>query len=777
MSGTGSRYTIDSASTEPQQSSSQSIQDASSTDPEPPATPLPSPRIAIQFQNVVKTFHNDGFEDEAPALNNMNLEVVEGEMYVLMGPSGAGKSTVMLAIIGVAKLDSGKIIVCGKPVVNGGPNRHIGFMSTDTPMFPEFTVEENFHFFGKQHGLATSEVDETIELIDEVLKFKDWDKKYDTLSYGNKRLVSFASAIIHKPDVVVLDEITVGLDYPSAQKIYKLMRILKKRGMTFLIITHNAAETELADRMGLMVDGKLVLEGATSELKLLFEKESMEDVIYEACTNEQFLEDIKMRADMAATDNPNLSKVHEWLQKNQKFFTGSEANNAKLQVREDQEKFEKSTENLSNDDDVTGGWEDPDINRNWNRAFSPMRALFYKNWLAVKHDKWIWLLVVVLPALQICSIIHSIGLGPTVNVGVFNDELPYGTTECPVLNSCGEYRDAELFSCMFMQEMETYFLNYTYYKNEAEVKPVIESLKRGKRLTAYIGFNKSFSNSIKTMMTSAPFTDDDNTAFQLRMGYDASNPVLREFFFRAVILGYVAFSHNVKRECNYTTSVAGNIINRIPIFEADDFFGKYLSTCSLVGILWFFPIVFGTNSIITEKRNGIFTRSIIAGTNPLHMLLANVLRPFIYTTGQILSWAVAMYYFEEMEFRASSLIVLVGIANWIGIAGEAIGMVYGMLLDSHLTASIVVLGTYIPILMISGVLWPIESMPTWTRPILWLLPPSFSSRAFRDSCHRGIEFTSHRVYLGFVSLSTWFVVSTIVFLLATKRQKRIRFGL
>lgn len=211
---------------------------------------------AIKVEKLEKKF------GEFRALDGLDLEVRKGEVYGLLGPNGAGKTTAIKVLTGLLKKTSGNAEILGIPIPNKDVAQRIGYMPQETALYVGLTVHQNLEFFGKLFGLDRAEI---LTREKELLKFIDLEKWRDelvaNLSGGMKHRVSLACALIHQPEVLFLDEPTVGVDPELRVSFWNYFANLKSKGITILITTHYMDEASHCDRVGFMRSGKLIAEG------------------------------------------------------------------------------------------------------------------------------------------------------------------------------------------------------------------------------------------------------------------------------------------------------------------------------------------------------------------------------------------------------------------------------------------------------------------------------------------------------------------------------------
>ncbi|MBE7325044.1 ABC transporter ATP-binding protein [Nocardioides sp. Y6] len=204
------------------------------------------------------------------AVDDVSFRIAPGETYGLLGPNGAGKTTAISMIAGLLRADGGSVTVAGHAMAPDAvePKRHLGLVPQDLAIYPELTAKENLRFFGKLQGLRgaelTQRVQEVLDLIGLADRAKDRAKEY---SGGMKRRLNIGVGLLHKPELLILDEPTVGVDPQSRNSILESVEALSVEGMAVLYTTHYMEEAErLCDRIGIIDSGRLAAEGTRDEL-------------------------------------------------------------------------------------------------------------------------------------------------------------------------------------------------------------------------------------------------------------------------------------------------------------------------------------------------------------------------------------------------------------------------------------------------------------------------------------------------------------------------------
>ena len=196
-------------------------------------------------------------------LPGIGFEIERGSVTGLLGPSGSGKSTLMRAIVGVQQVESGRVEVLGEPAGSAGLRARVAYMTQELSVYRDLTVRENLEYFARMLAAAAGRVDEAIEAVD-LGEFTD--HPVQRLSGGQQTRVSIATALLGSPQVLVLDEPTVGLDPLLRRSLWALFRRLADERRTLIVSSHVMDEAEHCDRLLLLREGRLLADQAPAEL-------------------------------------------------------------------------------------------------------------------------------------------------------------------------------------------------------------------------------------------------------------------------------------------------------------------------------------------------------------------------------------------------------------------------------------------------------------------------------------------------------------------------------
>lgn len=231
----------------------------------------------IELHQVSKSFGNKN------VLTNISIAVNAGQVFGLIGPSGSGKTTLVKIIVGMDQPSAGQVHVLNTKVPNLSLLQHIGYMAQADALYNDLTGLENLAFFASLYKLNKNVQKERIAYAANLVELTSHlSKKVQNYSGGMKRRLSLAIALIHDPQVLILDEPTVGIDPELRKSIWAEISRLKEAGKTILITTHVMDEAEKCDQLVMIRDGEIISSGSPLELKSHYQINSLEEVFLKA---------------------------------------------------------------------------------------------------------------------------------------------------------------------------------------------------------------------------------------------------------------------------------------------------------------------------------------------------------------------------------------------------------------------------------------------------------------------------------------------------------------
>ena len=233
--------------------------------------PVPDAAPALEARALVRRF------GATTALDALSFQVGRGELFGLVGPDGAGKTTAIRALAGLIRLDGGEARVLGLDAASGAVRERVGLMPQQYSLYRDLTVEENLRFFARVYVLPREVYRRRAARLLEITRLAPFlDRRADALSGGMYKKLALACALLHEPEVQLLDEPTNGVDPVSRRELWALLHEFVHGGMTVLVSTPYMDEAERCGRVALVHRGRLLLEGEPPALIAGFQDEAYE---------------------------------------------------------------------------------------------------------------------------------------------------------------------------------------------------------------------------------------------------------------------------------------------------------------------------------------------------------------------------------------------------------------------------------------------------------------------------------------------------------------------
>ncbi len=220
--------------------------------------------VVLRCEGLVRRF------GDRTAVDNVSFEIGRGETYGLLGPNGSGKTTTISLLAGILSADAGSVELAGQQITTSSTHAKaaIGLVPQEIALYQDLTAIENLRFFGRLQGLEGKTLRDRIDAVLEIVGLRDRaSDRLEEFSGGMKRRVNIAAGLLHEPQLLVLDEPTVGVDPQSRNQILDSVEILGGEGLSVLYTTHYMEEAErLCDRVGVLDHGVMIAEGTQDEL-------------------------------------------------------------------------------------------------------------------------------------------------------------------------------------------------------------------------------------------------------------------------------------------------------------------------------------------------------------------------------------------------------------------------------------------------------------------------------------------------------------------------------
>lgn len=646
------------------------------------------------------------------------MTLPRGTIYGLLGPSGCGKTTLLNCIVGRVELDAGEIFTSSKSRAD------IGYMPQDIALYSVLSILETFLYYGRLFGMTYEQIENRTDQLVQLLELPSAQTLVENLSGGQQRRVSFAVALIHDPQLLILDEPTVGLDPLLSQSIWEhLMKLASDGKKTIIITTHYIEEARQANLVGLMRGGVLLCEEAPNLL-------------------------------MTSHNCDNLEQAFLQLSHKQKNATSGEEEQEVIDYPDKSET--KPKPHLKSD-----GW------FTWSRFM----AQLIKNWFFMWRNKAMMIFLLGLPLVQCTFYNLAIGHDPEgLKVAIVVDELQ-GLKECKMFSMSGCHLD-EPFSCRYINILRNRTIDLVEYDSLDTGKSAV-SLHKAWGL---LYFSNDYSTSLAERINLTNDASNHSIEFsQLNVWMDMSNQYIGNMIKEHLLSGYAEFLEDLFRDCGWPSKAA-----TIPVRFEDPIYGNkhpsfihFASPAVIVVFMFYLPLMFTVGVLLYEKMAGILERCMVAGVTSLEVVVAHSVIQFVVLCLQGLLMMIIMYQvfdspFVGNFFWTSNLLILQG------LSGMCFGFLISVISDTMNTASFMGIGSFFPLCSMSGMLWPQEGMHTILKTIGWLLPTSLPTEAMRALTARGWGIEHPTVYKGFISSTMWILFFCFMTRLVIGAKKGLR---
>ncbi|XP_012159848.1 ABC transporter G family member 23 isoform X3 [Ceratitis capitata] len=734
-------------------------------------------QAAVSVRHAFKTYGSK--KNAIQVLNNLMMTVPKGTIYGLLGASGCGKTTLLSCIVGRRRLDSGEIFVLGgKPGTRGSgvPGKRVGYMPQEIALYGEFSIRETMMYFGWIFGMGTKEIMERLQFLLNFLDLPSEKRLVKNLSGGQQRRVSFAVALMHDPELLILDEPTVGVDPLLRQSIWNhLVHITKAGQKTVIITTHYIEEARQAHTIGLMRSGHLLAEESPSVLLSMYKCISLEEVFLKLSrqqsqkgeiSNVNFSNNISLHAMAFGSkmDKPSSSQEGGVVGLNfhqSKEVLISETNGSVFTLNQEPYDPPNLKRNKPKDEESC---QDCYANLCQVSTKGKMKALLTKNFLRMWRNVGVMLFIFALPVMQVILFCLAIGRDPTgLNLAIVNHEMN-NTDICYWEDSCHFTN----LGCRYLSHLND-TMDKTYYSDLERAKDAV----RVGKAWGVLYITENFTDAFVARMALGRDADDETIdQSEVKVWLDMSNQQIGIMLNRDIQLAYRAFAMELLQQCGNNPKLGDVPIQfRDPIYGTmNPSFTDFVAPGVILTIVFFLAVALTSSALIIERTEGLLDRSWVAGVTPSEILFSHVITQFVVMCGQTTLVLIFM-------------LVVFGVTNngdlfWVvvltllqGLCGMCFGFLISSVCELERNAIQLALGSFYPTLLLSGVIWPIEGMPIVLRYISLCLPLTLATTSLRSILTRGWEITETAVYSGFLSTLAWIFGFLVVTLLVLQAKR------
>ncbi|XP_035389044.1 ABC transporter G family member 20 [Electrophorus electricus] len=654
-------------------------------------------------------------------LTDLNLSVPQGQIYGLLGPSGCGKTTLLKCIVGTLKISRGHISVLGKPPAFPGhevPGRMVGYMPQDIALYNEFTISETLWFYGRVHGLSSIETQARMDFLINFLDLPQKKSLVRNLSGGQRRRVSLGAALLQNPQLLILDEPTVGVDPVLRAKIWQhLVDIVRGGEVSVIITTHYIEEARQAHTVGLMRNGRLLYEGKPEAVMKQHNAATLESAFLQLC------EDSDQTGPEASAQGP--------AQVNSPTPGGPE---------------DESRAPILGKSPQAAGVNTPKADwkvkvRHVIPKWRNIVALTIKTLVRMKRNPGSLCFQFLLPMIQICLMCLCIGGEPRgIEVAVVNNESS---------------------SSSFSRTLLSLLDNASVHQVSLSHSQAMEGIRNGE-YWGVLEFGQNFTSFLTKRMLQPRVSREVVEGGSVHVWLDLTNQQIAIMLQKKLHEAFQAFIENKMGSLAYLVSVPVKFEEPIYGSQNTDF-TTFVTPGAVLSITFYLAVGLTALSFVLERKEGLMDRCRVAGVSSLETMLAHLFSQLLVISVQI----TLLLSFILLVFKIpneGSLALVVTLIVLQGVTGISFGLVISSAIDDEQSANQAALGIFYPNLIISGVIWPVECIPYPLRYLSLVLPQTYASESLRCIMYRGWGLSRMMVWRGFAITLGW---NTFFLILAT----------
>uniref|UniRef100_A0A669C227 ABC transporter G family member 20 n=1 Tax=Oreochromis niloticus TaxID=8128 RepID=A0A669C227_ORENI len=659
--------------------------------------PLPAGQedFAIRCRDVCRSY------GKLKVLNNLNLAVPQGQIYGLLGPSGCGKTTLLKCIVGTLKISRGHITVLGKPPAFPGhdiPGKKVGYMPQELALYNEFTISDTLTFFGRIHGLTSKETQARMNFLIDFLDLPQKTSLVRNLSGGQRRRVSLGAALLQNPELLILDEPTVGVDPVLRSKIWHhLVEIVKTGKVSVIITTHYIEEARQANVVGLMRHGRLLAEGPPDAVMKQHCATTLEHAFLQLCETSDNENDPKQE-----------SSPPDGTLESQPFpRVGSPP----------------AEESLKVDWKVRA--------RHMLPKWRNIAALMIKTFVRLKRMPGSLFLQFMLPVMQITVVCLCVGEPKGIRVAIVNNETLFPSVSKSLLS----FLDNSSVQQVSLSHQEAF-----------------EGIYNGK-YWGVITFGKNFTSYLIKRMVEQQVSREIIDGGSVHIWLDETNQQIAFMLQKKLQEAFKAFvDHNLG---DRAYQVALPVKFEKPIYGSQNkVSAAFVTPGAALSIMFYQAIGLTTLAFVLERKEGLLDRCFVSGMRSFEMILAHLFSQLFIISVQIILLLLMILLVFKIP-NEGSLVLIIILMVLQGVTGISFGLVISSVVDDEQNAFQAVVGLFQPNLLLGGIIWPVECIPYPLRYVSLALPLTYTTEALRCIMYRGnthAQNTSHTTSIQFNSI-------------------------
>ncbi|XP_065887981.1 ABC transporter G family member 20-like [Dysidea avara] len=696
--------------------------------------------LALQVKDLHK-FYGTG-RSAFHVLRSFNMEVQYGSIYGFLGASGCGKTTLLRCVLGRLPIQSGHILILGKPPGTRGhsvPGKGVGYMPQEEALAPEFTMKEMMYYFGIIFNMKLSHIKERTEFLREFLELKTADALCKTLSGGQKRRVSLAVALLHEPPLLILDEPTVGLDPLLRAKVWEhLLEITSTGNTTIIITTHYIEEARQASMVGLIRRGRLLAQSPPETLISSFGVTTLEDVFLRL--SEQEISQANKKISMGASiqqgdeepteDTPLLGNVRTVNYPS--YFSGIQLGVPRLP------------------------------------KLATVVALCCKEALKFVRQPFLFFLLIIMSTINVAMLCFVYGQDlRDIKVYYNNFDSAYHSDFFNGTFNLGR---------SFLSHIDRDTIDLKLARDTEEgVEKIEDGWARG-YFSIPVNYSQNFIERLVRVCESvedgSPVYPDEVSGAAIEMILDVTDSQVY-YAINDTLLDAVL---GMRRDFLRNTSIPDFYFD--PIVEINNYvyggedvdFTDHFAPGLIAGIALTVAITLTSTNLITERKSGLYDRTWVAGVSVIEVVTSQMVTYGLMAMLQVIPAIIVGIYAFDVKREGNMLLVFL-ICSLEGLCGVSLGLVFSALLSTEEAALQISIAIFFPLLLVGGLMWPTEAFEDWLRIISYLSPVTYPADGMRSILLKGWGLGDEPVYLGIVVLMSWIIVFLLISCLGLQLRK------
>lgn len=698
--------------------------------------------LAIQVEQVRLSYRKG--TKLTPVLNDLNMIVPIGSIFGLLGPSGCGKTSLIRCILNCLKPNSGSIRVFGKKPgskESNIPGMDVGYMPQDITLFDDLSIRETLEYFATLYQMPAFMTTKRIDFLIEFLDLPESSRRVSALSGGQQRRVSLATALIHRPPLLILDEPTVGVDPLLRQSIWQhLTELSQSERLTVLITTHYIEEARGANQVALMRNGQILVQQQPNILLQQYHLETLEDVFLKLCNDRHLSMDDSEIDDNGETTSTSHEDDPNW---NDSCSNGNaiDSNDNSSGISS----LAKSKQMAKSNDELFDGYESKrSMYSYWRKNVSIKNQAFYvKQTMAIIRKNTI-------------SLLRSPGnllfqfLLPTIIVILFCACIGRNINNIPVAVYNGDWQSKVTVD--ILRELDPVSINQIHCRTAEQALQAVRDGHASSAITIYENFTESLHDRLLLMGNVDEETLNRST---IQIFPDMSNQIIALTVYEKVIDTFQMVARKYLHQMGSSPALIEFPINfSTPIYGShQSTFTEFMAPGVILSIAFLAAIPLTAMVLVVERKRGLIERTTVAGVTNFQFILSHLITQFFVLLVQVVLLMICVFPIYKIPYHGEFLFIFL-LTLMQSFCGMSFGLFVSSVAADELTATMLALGSFYPNLLLSGTVWPIKAMDDYMRYFSYLLPQTIPIESMRYMISRGWGPDRFEVQLGFIVTTT-----------------------